>query len=246
MELYPAIDLRHGKVVRLRQGDPTRQTEFDDDPLAAARRWTDAGARWLHVVNLDGAIDYGGPAAEANVRLLPALVGLGPRVQFGGGVRSLADMEHVVRMGVSRVVLGSVAVEQPEIVAEAIQWFSASMVVVGLDARDGQVRTRGWQQDGGLTAVDLGRRMRERGVELGLYTDIARDGEGAGLDVDGVVFLAHETGLRIIASGGVNGLEDVRRLAAATRTESGVDGVVIGRALYEGTLDLRQALAEVE
>ena len=244
INVYPAIDLRGGKVVRLRYGDPAQQTVFDDDPEAAARRWAQAGAGWLHVVNLDGAIDGGGPAAEANAALLPRLASLGPRGQFGGGIRTLADIERLIQRGASRVILGSVAVERPELVMEAVDRFGPSAIVIGLDARDGKVRTRGWQDDSGVAAVELGIRMRERGVEYALYTDIGRDGVMAGVNVGSTADLARRTGLRVIASGGVAGLADLRALKA--RAGDGIEGVVIGRALYEGTIDLSEALKEAE
>lgn len=243
MNIYPAIDLRGGKVVRLQYGDPSRQTVFDDDPVGVARRWAKAGARWLHVVNLDGAIDGGGPAAEANVGLLASLVSIGPRVQFGGGVRAFESVDRLIRGGVARVVLGSAGVENPGLVAEAIDRFGPDRIVVGLDARDGRVRTRGWQDDSGIDAIELGRRMRALRVERALYTDIGRDGVMTGVNVDATAELARQTGLRVIASGGVASLDDLRQLKA--RAVEGIEGVVIGRALYEGRIDLREAIEEI-
>ena len=239
-EIYPAIDVRQGHVVRLQEGDPLRQTVFDADPVAVANRWASQGARWLHVVNLDGAF------GESNVmqELLPALCRVGPRVQFGGGIRSLAHVEAALTAGVSRVVLGTVAVEQPERVRGAVSRFGAQAIAVGIDARGGRVRVRGWQADGGLTAIDLGRQIRAMGVEIVIHTDIERDGLLSGVSAAACAELAETCGLRVVASGGVAGLEDIRRVRAFAA--QGVMGVIAGRALYQGTLDLREALAMAE
>jgi len=236
-EIYPAIDIRRGQVVRLQEGDPARQTVFGADPAAAAQRWAAQGARWMHVVNLDGAL------GEANAlrELLPALCRVGPRLQFGGGLRSLADVESVLRAGVARAILGTVAVEQPELVREAIARFGARAVAVGIDAREGRVRVRGWQADGGLSTLELGRQLKAAGVEVVIHTDIARDGLLSGANVTASVELAQATGLGVIVSGGVAELDDIRRARAAAA--QGVVGVIAGRALYDGALDLRQALA---
>jgi phosphoribosylformimino-5-aminoimidazole carboxamide ribotide isomerase len=237
-EIYPAIDIRHGKVVRLQEGDPSRQTVFDDDPIAVARRWAEAGARWIHVVNLDGAFDEASQAAVEFDALLEALCQVGPRVQFGGGLRSLARIEAVLSAGVSRVVLGTVAVEQPQLVRDGVNRFGSSAIAVGLDTRQGRVRVRGWQADGGLMAVELGRQMKALGIELVIHTDIAQDGLLSGVNAQVSAELAQATGLRVIASGGVAGWEDIRRVRQA-----GLAGVIIGRALYEGRISLKEALA---
>jgi phosphoribosylformimino-5-aminoimidazole carboxamide ribotide isomerase len=239
-EIYPAIDIRHGKVVRLQEGDPTRQTVFDDDAVAVARRWADAGARWLHIVNLDGAF---GEAVELDV-LLRALCRVGPQVQFGGGVRSLEQIEAALAAGASRVVLGTAAVEQPQLVRDAVARFGAAAIAVGLDTRQGRVRTRGWQADGGLAAIDLGRQIKDTGVELLIHTEIERDGLLTGANVEASIELARASELSVIVSGGVASLDDVRRAKAAE--SRGVVGVIVGRALYQGRVDLRQALAIAE
>jgi phosphoribosylformimino-5-aminoimidazole carboxamide ribotide isomerase len=239
-EIYPAIDIRHGKVVRLQEGDPSRQTVYEDDAIAVARRWADAGARWLHIVSLDGAF---GEAVELDA-LLRALCGVGPQVQFGGGVRSLAQIEAALTAGVSRVVLGTAAVEQPQLVRDAVARFGAAVIAVGLDTRQGRVRTRGWQSDGGLTAIDLGRQIKDTGVELLIHTEIERDGLLTGANVEASAELARACELSVIVSGGVASLDDVRRAKAAE--PRGVVGVIVGRALYQGQVDLRQALAIAE
>lgn len=233
--IYPAIDLRHGRVVRLQYGDPARQTVFGDDPAAAARRWLDAGATWLHVVNLDGAFDEHG---AANWAALPRLTALGVPVQFGGGMRTLADMQRAVDAGVSRVILGTAAVETPELVAAAVAALGAARVVVGLDARDGVVKTRGWQRDGGVTTTALGRTMRAAGVTTVIHTDIGRDGVLTGVNWQASQALAESTGLAVIASGGVASLDDIRASLAAP----GISGVITGRAIYDGRLDLAAAV----
>ena len=234
-EVYPAIDVRKGKVVRLQEGDPLRQTVFDADPVAVASRWASQGARWLHVVNLDGAFGE----SNAMLELLPTLCRVGPHIQLGGGIRSLADVEAALNAGAARVILGTVAVERPELVREAVARFGTEAIAVGIDARGGRVRTRGWQADGGLTAIDLGRQMKAMGVEIVIHTDIAQDGLLSGVNAPASTELAQATGLRVIASGGVAGLEDIQRVRRA-----GLAGVIIGRALYEGKISLKEALAD--
>ena len=240
MEIYPAIDLRGGKVVRLKFGDPNQQTIFGDDPIAVAHRWAEAGARWLHVVNLDGAFGDDAGAAATNRALLKPLVAIGPRVQFGGGLRKLSDIEQALSLGVARVVIGTLAIEQPEVVREAIGIFGADRIAVGLDTQNNQVKTRGWQVDGGIELIDLGKRLRASCVEIIIHTDIARDGDLSGANAEASTELARATGLRVIASGGVNSIDDVLRLKQA----AGIEGVIIGRALYTGAIDLREVLSQ--
>jgi phosphoribosylformimino-5-aminoimidazole carboxamide ribotide isomerase len=239
--IYPAIDLRRGKVVRLQVGDPSRETVFGDDPAAVAARWASHGAHWLHIVNLDGAFDEASHAAAEFDALLRSLCAVGPRVQLGGGLRSLAQIQAALTAGVSRVVLGTVAVEQPQLVREAVSTFGARAIAVGLDTRQGRVRTRGWQADGGLTASELGKQMQASGVELLIHTEIERDGLLTGVNAEACASLAQACGLRVIASGGVSGLQDIQRARAFE--SQGVVGVIVGRALYQGAVDLRQAMA---
>ena len=235
LEIYPAIDVRQGQVVRLQEGDPLRQTVFDAAPVFVANRWAGQGARWLHVINLDGAFGE----SNAMQELLPALCRVGPRVQLGGGIRSLADVEVALNAGAARVILGTMAVERPELVREAVTRFGAQAIAVGIDARGGCVRVRGWQADGGLAAIDLGRQIKAMGIELVIHTDIAQDGLLSGVNAPASAELAQATGLRVIASGGVAGLEDIQRVRRA-----GLAGVIIGRALYEGRISLKEALAD--
>jgi phosphoribosylformimino-5-aminoimidazole carboxamide ribotide isomerase len=232
--IYPAIDLREGRVVRLAQGDPDRETTYDDQPLAVARRWQAAGAMWLHVVNLDGAFGEGG---RKNVTALARILTTGLKVQFGGGVRDLETVRRVLDMGVARVVLGTVAVENPTIVEAALANFGAERLAVGIDARDGYVRTRGWREAAPLQAVELAQQWAAMGGRWLIFTDIARDGMGSGVNVEATSALAQATGLSLIASGGVVALDDVQRVK-----DAGLRGVIIGRALYEGQINLEAAL----
>ena len=241
MNIYPAIDLRHGKVVRLKYGDPQQQTTYSDDPLETARRWADAGAQWIHVVNLDGAFGDDEGAAALNRSLLQSLAAVGPKVQFGGGLRSLGDIEVALSCGAARVVIGTLAIEQPAVLREAVERFGSDRVVVGLDAQQGRVKTRGWQSDGGIDTIAIGRQIRSLGVNLVVHTDIGRDGDLSGVNGAASIELARETGLQVIASGGVNSSEDVLRL----KNQPGIEGVIIGRALYTGAIDLQKLLSQL-
>jgi phosphoribosylformimino-5-aminoimidazole carboxamide ribotide isomerase len=237
--LLPAIDLRRGRCVRLRQGDPAAETVFDDDPEAAAARWEAAGAGWLHVVNLDGALEDE-QAGAANLSALAAILArVGVPVEFGGGLRSLDAVTRVVDMGVHRVVLGTAAVREPALVAAALARFGSARIVAGLDARGGLIAIRGWRETTGVRAIDLGRELRALGVERAVYTDIGRDGMLAGPNLPAVAALAAETGLGIIASGGIASLQDLEALLGLGEA---VEGAIIGQALYTGRIDLGAAL----
>ena len=238
MIIYPAIDLRGGKVVRLQEGDPSRQTIFSEDPVATAQKWIAQGASWIHIVNLDGAF----ASTNDNARILEAVAQFGVKVQFGGGLRTLPDIERALEQGASRVVLGTVAIENPDLVAESVRRWGSERVCVGLDARDGKVATRGWQTKTEITPLDLGKQMVDLGVAHALYTDVSRDGQLQGVNVETTAMLARETGLQVIASGGVSSLDDIKRLKA-TGT---IAGAVIGMALYEGRFELAEALGLVE
>lgn len=239
--IYPAIDLRNGRVVRLQVGDPDKETVFGDDPADMGRRWVEAGATWLHVVNLDGAFDQAG---AANWAALPALTALGAKVQFGGGIRALADVTRALEAGVSRVILGTAAIENPALVAQAIAQFGADKIAVGIDARDGRVKTRGWMQETETSPIQLGQQMRELGVTTAIYTDISRDGVLSGVNAAATAQLAEATGLRVIASGGVATLADIGRCYA--QADQGVAGVIVGRAIYDGRFNLGEAFAFLE
>jgi phosphoribosylformimino-5-aminoimidazole carboxamide ribotide isomerase len=232
--IYPAIDLRGGKVVRLKEGDPKRLTEYSDDPAETARRWLEAGASWLHLVNLDGAF---GENESANRSAIDDILKTGAQIQFGGGIRSLGAIERALKLGVSRVILGTIAVEQPNAVADALRIFGTEKIAVGIDARDGIVRVRGWRNGSRVSTIDLALQMRDLGVQTAIFTDISRDGVNAGLNIPATRAVAEASGLDVIASGGVHTLQDV----VAAR-EANLAGVIIGRALYEGTIDLKEAL----
>ena len=256
--VYPAIDLRRGRVVRLRQGDPDRETRYADDPLSVARRWQEAGATWLHVVNLDGAFDEEG---RENQAALERILTTGLQVQFGGGVRDFATLSWALDMGVRRVVIGTAAVRNPELMDDALRAFGPDRIALGIDARVGQVRTHGWQETAATTALELATHWATRGVRWIVFTDVSRDGVGSGLNLKTTMQLAQaaapsassgqvpsassgqvpSTGARrrlhVIASGGVASLADVRQAYQA-----GLSGVIIGRALYEGQVVLEEAL----
>ncbi len=232
--IYPAIDLRGGKVVRLKEGDPAQMTSYSDDPAETARKWLDMGAQWLHVVNLDGAF---GEGDNANRAALESILKLGARVQFGGGIRSMDAVADILKLGVSRAILGTIAIEQPAIVADALTRFGAEQIAVGIDARDGLVRTRGWKDNSGVSAIDLALQMQTVGLETVIFTDVSRDGLGSGLNIPSTRELAERSGLDVIASGGVHTIDDV--IAAK---DAGLAGCIIGRALYDGTVDLGKAL----
>lgn len=244
--VYPAIDLRGGKVVRLVQGDPGRQTIYGDDPADAARRWLQAGAAWLHVVNLDGAF---GEAGSENLAALQRILQETARartetqarpaaqVQFGGGLRSLEAVAVALDLGVARVLLGTAAVEQPGLVVEALDHYGPERIGVAIDVRGGSVQVRGWQSGSDQGPDALGRRCAELGVRHAVYTRIERDGGGQGADLADTQRFAWASGLAVIASGGVNSLEDVRQ---ARRL--GLSGIITGRALYAGTFRLQEAL----
>lgn len=236
--VYPAIDLRAGRVVRLKEGDPARMTIYSDDPAQTARQWLSAGARWLHVVNLDGAFGDNDSANRAALdSILNAAKEFHARVQLGGGMRSLNAIENALALGVSRVVLGTIAIEQPQVVEDALKKSGAEKIAAGIDARDGLVRVRGWKDNSGISAVDLALQMRSVGLRTVIFTDIRRDGLGSGLNIPATRELADVSGLDVIASGGIHTLDDV----TAAR-DANLAGAIIGRALYEGTIDLGRAL----
>lgn len=237
MDLYPAIDLRAGRCVRLVEGDFERETVYGDDPVAVARSFAAAGARWIHVVDLDAA-RTGDPVNRPVVAAVTAAVGPGVSVQTGGGVRSLADAEELIVAGVARVVIGTAAVEDPGLVERvASRW--PGRVAVGLDHRSGEVRLRGWTEGAGRKVSDLVPEAVAAGASAVIVTDISRDGRLAGPDVEGLAELVAATGAPIIASGGVSSLADVVTLAAI----EGLAGVIAGKAIYEGRLEVAAALA---
>lgn len=240
MILFPAIDIRNGRCVRLTEGKFECETVFAEDPAEMAVRWADAGAEYLHVVDLDGALAGQSSNTEVIKRIL-AKVKI--PVQVGGGIRTLANIENMLALGVTRVILGSVAVRNPELVREACQKFPGH-VVVGIDAKNGEVAVEGWGIGGGIGAEELAKKMAAVGVEHIIFTDISRDGMLAGVNVEATAELAKASGIKVIASGGVASLADIKALQA--READGIEGCIIGKAIYTGALDLKEALAALK
>jgi phosphoribosylformimino-5-aminoimidazole carboxamide ribotide isomerase len=239
-ELIPAIDLKGGKCVRLQEGLAERATEYGDDPVAMALHWQEQGARRLHVVDLDGAFSGNGRHLEIIRSILRALR---IPVQVGGGLRTVDQVLEILDLGADRAILGTAAVEHPEIVEEAVKRRGGA-IVVGIDARAGMVAVRGWRAGSGVMAGELALRMKELGVERLIYTDIRRDGMLSGVNVEETARLARETRLHVIASGGVSGRLDVR--AVWEQCGAGIEGVILGRALYENKIDFPDLLAQVD
>lgn len=234
-DLYPAIDLKEGQVVRLKQGRMEDATVYNSDPAQAAYRWIEMGANWIHVVDLDGAF----AGASRNLRAVEQIVqaACGAKVQLGGGLRSLEAMEAALSLGVSRVIIGTSALSG-DLVARAVERFGADRVVVGIDARSGMVATNGWVDVTRVRAVDLAHTVGAAGVTTLIYTDIAKDGMMAGPNFDEMAIMGR-TGLSILASGGISSLDDIRRLMSIP----GVDGAILGKALYTGAVDLEEAIS---
>jgi phosphoribosylformimino-5-aminoimidazole carboxamide ribotide isomerase len=241
LTLYPAIDLKDGACVRLRRGAMDQATVYSDDPGAQARAWQDAGCRWLHVVDLNGAF-AGHSVNEAAVRAILAAARV--PVQLGGGISHIGAVARWLEAGVRRVVLGSAAVQDPALVREACRAFPGR-IAVGIDARDGHVAVEGWAQTSSLGALELGLRFEDAGVAAIVYTDIGRDGMLSGLNAQETIALAMRLTTPVIASGGVAGLPDLTALKEASRRAKpgAVEGVIVGRALYDGRLEISEALA---
>jgi phosphoribosylformimino-5-aminoimidazole carboxamide ribotide isomerase len=242
MVIIPAIDVKDGRCVRLKQGDMKDATVYSEDPVAVAKHWLAQGARRLHVVDLNGAA-AGRPKHEAMIRdIVKALDGKVP-VQLGGGIRDLDTIEKYLDYGVAYVIIGTAAVKNPGFLSDACTAFSGH-VLVALDAKDGKVAVEGWSKLTGHDVVDLAKKFEDYGVEAIIYTDIGRDGMLTGVNVDATVRLARELRTPVIASGGLTSLNEVQALCAIE--SEGIVGVITGRALYQGTLDLKQAQAEAD
>ncbi len=226
--IFPAIDLRAGKIVRLAQGDPERQTVYGDDPREQAEIFKAAGTEWVHVINLSGAFNED---AAANLKALESILSVGLKVEFGGGIRDEETLRIPLEMGVERVFLGTAAIKSPELVDWAIDTYGADRIAGDIGARDGMVMVQGWQESTSLTVQAAGQRLYDQGVRWCVLTDVKCDGVGTGVDVSSAVELQAQTGLRVVGSGGVSTLDDVRRVK-----EAGLAGVIIGRALYEGKI----------
>jgi phosphoribosylformimino-5-aminoimidazole carboxamide ribotide isomerase len=240
MLIIPAIDLKNGKCVRLLQGRDDATTEYSSDPVAVARRWQELGAKRIHIVNLDGAFGR----ASGNVEIVRRIAqNVAAEVQFGGGLRSKLDIEVAAAMGVRRLVLGTIAIENKGLLADCVRLVGADRVIVALDASKGKVATKGWTEVTDRPVLDVALEMEEMGIQEILYTDISRDGMMTGPDLATLKLLATETTLKVIASGGISKRDDVLELARLGL--KGISGVIIGKALYEGKIDLRQIVEEL-
>jgi phosphoribosylformimino-5-aminoimidazole carboxamide ribotide isomerase len=235
--LYPAIDLKDGACVRLAQGDMERVTRYNPDPAAQARHFREQGFRWLHVVDLDGAV-AGKPVNRAAVEAIMKATDV--QVQLGGGIRSLEAVDAALELGVARVILGTIAVRDPALVTEACRLYPGH-IAVGIDARGTKVAVQGWSETSEINVLDLARRFEDAGVSAIIYTDIERDGLLGGVNVEATAALARAVRLPVIASGGVAGIADIEALMAVPKP--GIAGVICGRALYDGRLDAERALA---
>jgi phosphoribosylformimino-5-aminoimidazole carboxamide ribotide isomerase len=235
--VFPAIDLKNGQVVRLAEGDMDRATIYGDDPAHQAMLFAEAGAQHLHCVDLDGAFAGRAVNAEAVERIVKTFPG---HVQLGGGIRDRAAIERWFDLGVARVVIGTAALDNPDLVKEAARDFPGG-IVVAVDARDGMVATKGWADVSTVSIVDMAHRFEDAGVAALLFTDVGRDGLLKGCNIEATVDLARSTDIPVIASGGVAGIADIRMLAI--HAKDGIEGVITGRALYDGRLDLAAALA---
>ena len=248
MQIFAAIDLKNGKCVRLKQGDPDAETIYGEDPAAMAQTWESIGTDWLHVVNLDGA--FGDPEKSAkNIDALQSILDrVNVPVQFGGGLRTPDDIEQALNMGVSRVIIGSMAADRPRQMLDILGQFGAEQIVLGLDVKDGKVATHGWRKLAQTSAVDLVNVIQTAGLKHVIYTDISRDGMLSGVNLEASVALAQagkvpdkaEHRFKVIVSGGVAGIEDVQRVKA--NEDNGLEGLIIGKALYAGTVDLAEAM----
>jgi len=240
MIIFPAIDIRGGKCVRLTEGRFDQETVFADNPLDMAVRWAKEGAQFLHIVDLDGAL-AGKSINLAAIKNIANTVKI--PVQLGGGIRTLENIETVLAAGIHRVIIGSTAVRQPELVKEACKRYG-EQIVVGIDARDGQVAVDGWGVSGGIEAEELAKRMAEAGVARIIYTDISRDGTLSGVNIAATADLARAAGIPVIASGGVSCMNDI--LAVKAVSKAGVEGVIVGKALYTGSVILKDAVAAAQ
>ena len=237
MIIYPAIDIRGGRCVRLTEGRFDAETVFADDPAEMALKWAGLGAEFLHLVDLDGALAGEGKNVPVIERILQSV---SIPVQLGGGIRNLETIEKLLSLGVTRLILGSAAVKNPQLVEEACKKYPGH-IAVGIDAKNGEVAIEGWGKGSGVAATELAQKMAAYGVETIIYTDISRDGMLSGVNVEATAALARVCGVPIIASGGVASLEDIRRVKAVE--SDGVQGCIIGKAIYTGAVDLKAALA---
>ncbi|MBQ4347662.1 MAG: 1-(5-phosphoribosyl)-5-[Firmicutes bacterium] len=237
MRIYPAVDIKNGMCVRLSQGRFDEVTVYEQNPVLMAEKWVNCGAGFLHIVDLDGALK----GAEVNADIIKEIVkSFNVPVQTGGGIRTLKDIEKKLDMGCARVILGTAAVRDPELVRKAVELYG-DKIAVGIDAKEKMVAISGWEEVSGIKAVELGRRMKDMGVKTIIYTDISRDGMMGGVNTEATAEMAALGGLDIIASGGVSGMKDLEEVQ-----KTGAHGVIIGKALYQGAIDLKEAIEKYE
>ena len=236
MQIYPAIDLKNGQGVRLLHGDFDKMTVYAPDPAAQAKAFLASGCEWVHVVDLDGALE----GAVANQDAVRAILSTGAQIQLGGGIRTMATIESWLDAGVKRVILGTVALKDPALVRQAAKAFPGQ-IAVGADARDGMIAAEGWLEVSEVATLDLVRQFEDCGVAAVIFTDISRDGALTGVNAEATAALAEAVSIPVIASGGVKNIDDITACAALAHT--GIDGVITGRALYDGRLDLAEAIA---
>ena len=234
--IYPAIDLKDGQAVRLLHGDFDKMTVYAPDPAVQARQFTDAGCEWIHVVDLDGAV----AGNAVNKEAVSGIMKSGAKIQLGGGIRDMAAIEGWLAAGVSRVILGTAALKDPELVKQAAKAFP-DHIAVGADAKDGMIAAEGWLETSEVPVLELVQRFEACGVAAVIFTDISRDGALTGVNAEATAALADAVSIPVIASGGVKGIEDIK--ACLAKSATGIEGVIAGRALYDGRLDLREALA---
>ena len=238
MKLYPAIDMKDGRCVRLQQGRFDQVKIYSDSPAEVAALWESKGASFLHLVDLDGALRGRSVNAEC-IRQIVQTVQI--PTELGGGIRTLNDIEEVLELGVYRAIIGTKAVEDPDMLRQAVERFGAEHIVVGIDAKDGMVAVNGWEEVSQVSAMELALQMKEMGVKTIIYTDISRDGMLSGPNVEATKRLSDATGLDVVASGGVSCMEDLRKIH-----EAGIHGAIMGKSLYEGRIDLAEAVMEFE
>ena len=237
-QIYPAIDLRDGKCVRLFQGDYAQETIYGDSPVDMAKKFVEAGAQWIHMVDLDGAKD----GVRINDQVVIEAAKLGVKVQVGGGIRTREDIQHYLANGVARVIIGSLAIRNPELAVSFIEEFGADRIVIGIDAKNGMAATEGWIETSGQAATEVANYFASKGAKHFIYTDIATDGTLAGPNIKANQALVEAAEAQVIVSGGIGSLEDIRHVKQAS-SESNIAGVIIGKALYENRFTLEEALS---
>lgn len=242
IQIFPAIDMRGGKCVRLLKGDYEKETVYADSPFEMAKRFAKAGASYVHMVDLDGAKDGERRHAKEVIRVAKELP---LKVQIGGGIRSEEDVRFYLENGVDRVIIGSLAIREPQLVKNFIKEFGAEKIVIGLDAKDGMVATHGWIETSDRSAIEVGKDFAKAGAKYFIFTDIATDGTLSGPNIEANIQLAKKTGANIIVSGGISALEDISKVKDAAKNSS-VSGVIIGKALYAERFTLQEALKEAE